>query len=91
MDDRGRLINAATKGKTEKGGLADMYAEEMHLMPFDGTIGWKKIIKELKQCNYHGPITIEPCYRYRYLEMNINDFYKKGYEIGEKLKEMFCV
>ncbi|MDE6642114.1 MAG: sugar phosphate isomerase/epimerase [Acetatifactor sp.] len=64
-------------------------SEDLHLMPFDGTIDWKQIIKDLKNCNYSGPITMELCYRYDYLAMSIDNFYKKGYEIGEKLKEMF--
>lgn len=64
-------------------------SDDLHLIPFDGTIDWKKIIKELKSCNYNGPITLELCYRDRYLEMGIDSFYKKGYEVGEKLKEMF--
>lgn len=64
-------------------------SDDLHLLPFDGTIDWKKIIKELKNCNYNGPITMELCYRYKYLEMGIDNFYKRGYEIGEKLKEMF--
>lgn len=64
-------------------------SDDLHLIPFDGTNDWKKIIKELKRCNYNGPITMEPCYRYEYLEMGIDNFYKKGYEIGEKLKAMF--
>ena len=32
---------------------------------------------------------MELCYRYEYLEMGIENFYKKGYEVGNKLKEMF--
>ena len=63
--------------------------DDLHLIPFDGTIDWKKIIKELKNCNYNGPITMESCYRNGYLEMSIDDFYKKAYEKGEKLEEMF--
>lgn len=64
-------------------------SDDLHLIPFDGTIDWIKIIKELKCCNYKGPITMELCYRHKYLEMSIDDFYKKGYVIGEKIKEMF--
>lgn len=62
---------------------------DLHLIPFDGTIDWQKIIAELKHCNYNGPITLELCYRYEYLKMNIDDFYKKGYETGQKLSDMF--
>ena len=62
---------------------------DLHFIPFDGTIDWKKIITELKHCHYHGPITLELCYQNEYLEMSVNDFHKKGYETGEKLSEMF--
>ena len=56
---------------------------------FDGTLNWSNVVKNLKECNYSGPITLELCYRYEYLKMGINEFYKKGYEVGNKLKEMF--
>ena len=32
---------------------------------------------------------MELCYRYEYLDMGIEKFYKKGYEVGKKLQEMF--
>ncbi len=44
-------------------------------------------LKKLKESNYNGPITMELCYRYEYLNMGIENFYKKGYEVGEKLKK----
>ncbi len=64
-------------------------SDDLHLIPFDGTLDWEDTIRNLKKCNYSGPITMELCYRYDYLNMSIDDFYKKGYEIGKKLKEMF--
>ena len=64
-------------------------SDDQHLLPFDGTLDWEKVIKNLKECNYNGPITLELCYRNDYMEMSPEDFYKKGYEIGEKLQEMF--
>lgn len=63
--------------------------KDEHLLPFDGNIDWKYIIKKLKESNYNGPITLELCYRNDYLKMNLNDFYKKGYDVGLKLLEMF--
>ena len=57
-------------------------------MPFDGTLNWKEVINNLKKSNYNGPITMELCYRYEYLNMGINNFYKKGYEVGSKLNMM---
>ena len=64
-------------------------SDALHLIPFDGTLNWESVVKNLKDSNYNGPITMELCYRYEYLEMGIENFYKKGYEVGEKLKEMF--
>ncbi len=62
---------------------------DQHLIPFEGTINWEQAIHNLNECNYSGPITLELCYRNDYLNMNIEDFYKKGYETGLKLREMF--
>lgn len=64
-------------------------SDDLHLMPFEGTLDWKETIRKLKECNYDGPVTLELCYRNEYLDMSIEDFYRKGYELGEKLKEMF--
>lgn len=64
-------------------------SDDLHLIPFDGTLNWESVIKNLKENNYDGPITLELCYRNEYLDMSIEEFYKKGYEIGEKLREMF--
>ena len=61
---------------------------DQHLMPFDGTLDWKEIIKKLKESNYNGPITMELCYRNEYLNISVEEFYKKGYEIGKKLEMM---
>lgn len=62
---------------------------DLHLLPFDGTIEWNAVIQKIKQSNYKGPVTLELCYRYDYLNMSLDDFYEKGYEIGTKLAEMF--
>lgn len=63
-------------------------SDDLHLLPFDGTLDWKNTINKLKECNYTGPITLELCYRYEYLKMSIDEFYKIGYERGIKLAEM---
>ena len=64
-------------------------SDDLHLLPFDGTIDWEYVINKLKDCNYNGPITMELSYRYDYLNMSLDCFYKKGYEVGKKLQEMF--
>ncbi len=63
--------------------------DDQHLLPFDGTINWEYVIDKLKECNYDGYITMEIHYRRNYLSMSPVEFYKKGYEIGLRLKEMF--
>ena len=52
-------------------------------------LSWNEVIKNLKNSNYEGPVTLELCYRNEYLEMSIEEFYKKGYELGNKLSQMF--
>ena len=64
-------------------------SDDLHLLPFDGTIDWEYVINKLKDCNYNEPITMELCYRYDYLNMSLDSIYKKGYEVGKKLQEMF--
>lgn len=64
-------------------------SDDLHLLPFDGTIDWKDVMGKLKKYNYEGPITMELCYRYDYLKTSLDDFYKKGYDIGIKLAEIF--
>ena len=63
--------------------------DDLHLLPFDGTIDWKTVAQKLKESNYNGPVTLELCYRYDYLNLSLDDFYKKGFEIGNKLAQMF--
>lgn len=62
-------------------------SDDLHLIPFDGTLDWDNVIKNLKISNYSGPITMEFCYRYDYLNMSLDEFYKKGYDAGIRLKE----
>ena len=64
-------------------------SDDLHLIPFDGTLDWKNVVKKLKINNYSGPITLELFYRDEYLNMGIENFYKKGYEVGKKLQIMF--
>ena len=63
-------------------------SDDLHLLPFDGTIDWKNVIKKLKECNYNGPITLEICYRYDYLNMTLDEFYRIGKDRGNKLMEI---
>ena len=63
-------------------------SDDLHLLPFDGTIDWRYVMNKLKECNYNGPITMELCYRYDYQKMSLEEFYKVGYERGIRLLEI---
>lgn len=63
-------------------------SDDLHLLPFDGTIDWKYVMNKLKECNYNGPITMELIYRYDYLDMPLDEFYKIGYERGLNLSKI---
>jgi len=63
--------------------------DDLHLLPFDGTVNWEETIVKLKKANYKGPITLELCYRYQYLNMTLEHFYKEGYRRGERIREIF--
>lgn len=62
---------------------------DQHLIPFDGTLDWKNVINNLKLCNYRGPITLELYYQGSYLDLGLDEFYKKGYDAGIKLRNFF--
>ena len=53
-----------------------------------GTLDWNDTLLKLKKSNYNGPITLELCYRYDYLNISSDEFYKIGYERGGKLQEI---
>ncbi len=60
---------------------------DLHLLPFDATIDWDYVIKNLKKANYTGPITLELCNRNKYFDWPIDEFYKEGAIRGKKIEE----
>ena len=62
---------------------------DLHLIPFDGRIDFKRIACELKDCHYKGNITSELCYNSRYSnQMNKFDFLKRSYDAAKKLQKL---
>ena len=60
--------------------LHDNYGKnDDHLIPGDGNIDIEYVINGLKEANYKGYLTFEFVYRNEYLNENIEDFYKRGY------------
>ena len=60
-------------------------SRDLHLLPFEGTIDWNELSNTLKKANYKGPITLESCYRYDYLNMSIEDFYKRSLKKAKQI------
>lgn len=63
-------------------------SDDLHLIPFDGTIDWKNYMRALKENGYKGPITLELCYRYDYAKQSLIEFYKRGYQAAKKLENI---
>lgn len=63
-------------------------SDDQHLLPFDGTINWDTVMKNIAKYGYNGPITLELSYRRDYLEQSIQEFYNEGFKRGEKLAEI---
>ena len=59
--------------------------KDEHLVPFDGTLDYDLVLNGLREANYQGDMTLELCYRNDYLNMSVDEFYAKGYEVGKKL------
>ncbi|MBO5394291.1 MAG: sugar phosphate isomerase/epimerase [Clostridia bacterium] len=49
---------------------------DLHSLPFDGTMDWKNMTDNLKQTTYNGPITLENKYKGDYVKMPIEDYFK---------------
>lgn len=62
---------------------------DQHLLPFDGTINWNKLTKDLKESNYEGALTFEIHHHRDYVSIPLEEFYKQGYEIALKIKKLF--
>ena len=60
-----------------------------HLLPFDGKIDFNKVVKKLTQNSYNSFVTLEMWYKKPYLNLTLEEFYKKAYERAVKLKAMF--
>ncbi|MCQ2382477.1 MAG: sugar phosphate isomerase/epimerase [Clostridia bacterium] len=60
-------------------------SKDQHLLPFDGTIDWQKLVNNLKETNYNGPVILESCYQNQYLNMPLLEFYKLSLEKAKKI------
>lgn len=59
--------------------------KDAHLLPYDGTIDWQKLIDNLKLANYNGPVIMESCYSPDYAHMSLEDFYALSLKRAKEL------
>ena len=58
-----------------------------HQLPFDGNIDWPRIMGEIGEAGYSGPISLEPM-NWGYEDMDIKEFLRLAYERAVKLKNI---
>jgi sugar phosphate isomerase/epimerase len=64
---------------------------DLHLLPFDGNIDYKKMMKKLKEYSYSGPITLEVFNSSgdgRYSKLSPDEFIKTAYKRALKISKM---
>ena len=70
--------------------LHDNFKEkDDHNLPFDGTVDWDKVIKQIVDMNYDDYIVIESGYNGYYSNISLEDYYKLAFERGVKLEKLF--
>lgn len=62
--------------------------DDLHLIPFDGKIDWDRITRQLKQCKYTGPLTLEIRYGKAYENVPEMEFLKKCKAVAQRLQNM---
>jgi len=70
--------------------IHDNFGEiDQHLLPFDGSLDWNDVSQKIMDSGYDGPVTLESCYRRKYLDISVDEFYKNSYETAKKVRELF--
>ncbi len=64
-------------------------SDDLHLLPFDGTLDFDETIEKLNEYGYDGPVTLESCYRYDYLNESVEEFYKESFKRAALLETKF--
>lgn len=79
-------------GVTQPGNID--YRDDRHFLPFDGILDWDWVAGKLNAVNYTGPVTLEvsdmgkPEYRQQSLRNYLEEAYRRGCEIRNKLHEI---
>ena len=62
--------------------------DDLHLIPFDGKIDWQRVMQQLKECHYQGPLTLELRYGKFYEGVSETEFLKKSFDAVKSLRDM---
>lgn len=73
-------------GITQPGNIH--YRDDLHLLPFDGSLDWDWFAKKINDCGYKGPLTLELSVKPQYKEMGAHGYYEEAYKRALKLREM---
>ena len=66
---------------------------DIHLLPFDGKIDFKKVMRDIARSSYTGPVMLESkqkreAFETLYANMTSTEFLQEAYKRGEKLAKM---
>ncbi len=67
--------------------------DDLHLMPFDGDLDWKRIMDKIRAASYNGTITFElkskdDGVHGRYLGMSCEEFYTEAYKRAVRVSKL---
>ncbi len=62
--------------------------DDLHLIPFDGKIDWQRVMRQLKECHYEGPLTLELRYGKFYENVPETEFLQKSFDAVKRLRDM---
>ena len=62
--------------------------DDLHLIPFDGKIDWQRVMQQLKECHYQGPLTLELRYGKFYEGVSETEFLHKSFDAVKRLRDM---
>ena len=62
--------------------------DDLHLIPFDGKIDWQRVMRQLRECKYEGPLTLELRYGKFYEGVTETEFLQKSLDAVKRLRDM---
>jgi len=72
--------------RSENGTLTT--ADDLHLLPFEGSVPWQDVMRSLKQCNYRGILMLEvkkKCYSHMTTQAFLEESYRRACRLREIL------